>query len=336
MTSKRKGRVTLADVAHAAGVSESTASRAFTRPELIKADNVDRIRRIAAELGYSADPRARALSTGRTSNIALIVPDIANPFFPPLVRAVENGAEQAEFAVFLGDSDERAEREGVLIDRLEPQVDGFILASSRLADERILELAEHTPTVLINRDVPGVRRVLVDAATGAREAVELLAAMGHSDIAYLAGPPATWADAQRRGAVLAAAEAAGLSVSVLELGRPSYEAGRECVGSLIATGATAAVAFDDVVAHGVLAGFTLVGLEVPADFSVIGCDDVLAATTLPALTTIAGGSGASGAVALEALLALIRGDADDVDERTAIAGHLVHRASVAPVRSRHR
>lgn len=330
MTSKRNGRATLADVAAAAGVSKSTASRAFSRPELIRPENVDRIRRIAAELGYTADPRARALSTGRTANIAVIVPDIANPFFPPLVRAVESGAERAELAVFLGDTDESASRERVLVDRLEKQVDGFVLASPRLPDAQIRELAERVPTVLINRDIPGVHRVLVDAATGVREAVELLTALGHQAIAYLAGPPESWADQQRRAAVVQAAAHAGLALSVLELGRPSYEAGRECVGSMIATGATAAIAFDDVIAHGVLAGFATLGREVPADFSVIGCDDVLAATTFPALTTISGGSAASGAAALDTLLALI--DGERPEQRTAIAGHLVHRASVSAVR----
>ncbi|MCK3771077.1 LacI family transcriptional regulator [Microbacterium aerolatum] len=330
MTSKRNGRATLADVAAAAGVSKSTASRAFSRPELIRPENVDRIRRIAAELGYTADPRARALSTGRTANIAVIVPDIANPFFPPLVRAVESGAERAELAVFLGDTDESASRERVLVDRLEKQVDGFVLASPRLPDAQIRELAERVPTVLINRDIPGVHRVLVDAATGVREAVELLTALGHRAIAYLAGPPESWADQQRRAAVVQAASHAGLALSVLELGRPSYEAGRECVGSMIATGATAAIAFDDVIAHGVLAGFATLGREVPADFSVIGCDDVLAATTFPALTTISGGSAASGAAALDTLLALI--DGEHPEQCTAIAGHLVHRASVSAVR----
>ena len=297
---------------------------------MIKPENVDRIKRIAEELGYVADPRARALSTGRTANIAVIVPDIANPFFPPLVRMVESGAERADFAVFLGDTDESASREGVLIDRLEKQVDGFVLASSRLPEAQILELADRLPTVLINRDVPGVHRVLVDAATGVREAVELLAALGHRKVAYLAGPPETWADQQRRAAVLHAGSGAGLDVSVLELGRPSYETGRECVGSMIATGATATIAFDDVVAHGVLTGFATLGFDVPADFSVIGCDDVLAATTFPALTTISGGSASSGAAALDALLALI--DGEQPEERTAIAGHLVHRASVGAVR----
>lgn len=330
MAPKRKGRVTLADLARAAGVSESTASRAFTRPDLIKDETVERVKRLALELGYAVDQNARALSTGRTQNIALIVPDIANPFFPPLVRELESGAERAGFAVFLGDSDEHASREKVLIDRLAMQVDGFVLASSRLPEEQIRELSERVPTVLINREIPGVRRVLVDAATGVREAVDLLAAMGHSVIAYLAGPADTWADQQRRAAVLGAAEVAGVEVTVIELGRPSYEAGRECVGSLIAAGATAAIAFDDVIAHGVLAGFSLIGLNVPADFSVIGCDDVLAATTLPALTTVSGGAAASGAAALETLLALI--DGAEPEERTAIAAHLVHRASVAPAR----
>lgn len=334
MASKRKARVTLADVARAAGVSESTASRAFTRPTLIRNETVERIKHHASALGYTVDANARALSTGRTHNIALIVPDIANPFFPPLVREVESGAERADFAVFLGDSDEHARREKLLIERLAMQVDGFILASSRLPEEQVLELADRLPTVLVNRDIDGVHRVLLDASEGIREAIDLLAALGHSEVAYLAGPVETWADQQRRALALGAAAAAGVRVTVIELGRPSYEAGRECVGSLIASGATAAIAFDDVIAHGVLAGFSILGLSVPMDFSVIGCDDVLAATTLPALTTVSGRSAASGAAALSTLLALINGE--QPEERTAIPAHLVHRASVAPAhRSRH-
>lgn len=327
MASKRKARVTLADVARAAGVSESTASRAFTRPALIRDETIERIKHHAATLGYAVDPNARALSTGRTHNIALIVPDIANPFFPPMVREVESGADRAGFAVFLGDSDEHAHREKLLIERLAMQVDGFILASSRLPEEEVLELCDRLPTVLVNRDIGGAHRVLVDASVGIREAIDMLAALGHSALAYLAGPAETWADQQRRALVLDAAAASGVGVTVIELGRPSYEAGRECVGPLIASGATAAIAFDDVIAHGVLAGLSLLGLSVPADFSVIGCDDVLAATTLPALTTVSGRSAASGAAALSMLLALI--DGEPTDELTAIPAHLVHRASVA-------
>jgi LacI family transcriptional regulator len=199
-----------------------------------------------------------------------------------------------------------------------------------MPDEEIVELAGRVPTVLINRDVVGVHRVLVDAATGVTQAVEMLAALGHRTLAYLAGPAETWADQERRAAVLVSAEAAGVTVAVLEIGRPSYEAGRESVGAVIASGATAAIAFDDVIAHGVLAGFSLLGMEVPADFSVVGCDDVLAATTLPALTTVSSGAAASGTAALAALLPLVGGER--AEERQVLAGHLVHRSSVAPPR----
>src|ERR1700709_1958619 len=102
---------TISDVAKAAGVSTATVSRAFSRPDMLREDTVAQIRSIADQLGYLPNPMARALSTGRQGNIAIVVPDIANPFFPPLLRAAQAAADTAGYSVFLGDSDEDPARE---------------------------------------------------------------------------------------------------------------------------------------------------------------------------------------------------------------------------------
>ena len=115
---------------------------------------------------------ARALSTGRQGNIAIVVPDIANPFFPPLLRAAQATADQAGFSVFLGDSDEDPARELRLVNKLVMQVEGFILASPRMQNKRILELAQRQPVVLINRDTAGLPRVLIDPVAGIDAAVD--------------------------------------------------------------------------------------------------------------------------------------------------------------------
>ena len=323
---QRAPGVTIGDIAAAARVSRSTVSRAFTRPQLLSPETVDHVRAVATRLGYVGNQAARALSTGRFGNIAVVVPDIANPFFPPLVRSLQSAAETADLAVFLGDSDESAEREAKLIARLAPQVEGFVLASPRLSEELIRELAATRPVVLVNRDLDGIPRVLIDSSGGMTEAVMLLKKLGHQRIAYLAGPRDSWSDQQRREVLTSAAS--GLAVEVIEVGRPSYAAGRDSVSAIVRSGATAAIAFDDVVSQGVLAGLELRGISVPSDFSLIGCDDTLAALTTPALTSVSAGAATAGTAAAKLLIQLLE---DPTAECVTIATHLVIRATTAAV-----
>ena len=180
-----RGSITIGDVAAKAGVSRATVSRAFTRPNLLTPAVVEQVRRIADELGYVPNRIARALSTGRFGTLALLVPDIANPFFPPLIRAAQARADALGYAVFLGDSDETPDREDRLLAKLAPQVDGFVVASPRLDEERIRFHAGQKPTVLINRDIADVPRVLIDVRGGIEMAMTHLFALGHRRIAYV-------------------------------------------------------------------------------------------------------------------------------------------------------
>ncbi|MFF9349284.1 LacI family DNA-binding transcriptional regulator [Streptomyces sp. NPDC014734] len=321
--------ITIGDVAVAAEVSRSTVSRAFSRPDLLSRETVDHVRAVAERLGYMVNPAARALSTGRFGNIAMVVPDVANPFFPPMVRTVQARAEQADLAVFLGDSDESAAREAKLAARFSPQVDGFILASSRLEAEVVRELAAGRPTVLVNRDIEGIPRVLIDSSGGMIEGVVHLKRLGHRTISYLAGPRDSWSDQQRRAAIRQAAADVGVHVEIVEVGRPSYAAGRDAVSALVESGATAAVAFDDVVSQGVLAGLELRGISVPDDFGLMGCDDTLAALTTPAMTSVSAASATAGTAAADLLVRMLETGHTE-PERLTVATHLVIRATTGP------
>lgn len=322
----RKAGLTISQVAAAAGVARSSVSRAFTRPDMLSPETVKRIKHAAEQLGYVPNHTARALSTGRHGNVGLIVPDVANPFFPPLIRAAQMEAERSDFCVFLGNTDEDPRQEDKLLGRFASQVEGLVLASSRMTDDQIRAHANQRPLVLINRDVSGIPRVLIDSGSGVSEAVAHLAESGHRKIAYVSGPAASWSNKQRKAAVRSAALKLGLRVEMVAAGAPTYHAGRNAVAQILATSATAAIAFDDLIAQGVLSGLADRGVSVPAQFSVVGCDDVLGAATYPPLTTVSNRSTEAGKAALSLLMEMLQSRAIR-DVRYVLETHLVIRGT---------
>jgi len=289
---------------------------------------VERVRQVALQLGYEPNQVARALSTGRHTNIAIVVPDIANPFFPPLIRAVQAGADAAGFSIFLGDSDENPAREQTLVQRLAVQVEGFILASSRMPDQQIQAIAKRRPVVLVNRDTSGLCRVLIDTAAGIDAAVAHLAQLRHTSIVYVGGPAASWSDQQRRNAVRKATTRHKIKVKSIPASRPTFESGRSVAAAVLESEATAAITFDDLVAHGLLARLLELGVKVPEEFSVIGCDDVLGASTYPALTSVSARCDEAGKIAVELLLSNLSTHQNS-DARCVLETRLVIRATTA-------
>lgn len=330
-TDQDGGTPTIAKIASVLGVSQATVSRALTRPELLSPKTVRRVREAARQMGYVPNRAAQALSTGQHGNIALIVPDIANPFFPPLIRAAQLAADAADFCIFLGDSDETAAREEMLAQKFAVQVAGFILASPRSPAERIHALARRRPLVLVNRDVRHVPRVLINTTGGMRDAVAHLASLGHKRIVYVAGPANSWSNQQRRKASRQAAEQNGIRITVVQAGDPTYAAGEKVTGKILDDGCTAAIAFDDLVALGILRGLANHGVAVPDEFSVIGCDDTLGSITNPPLTTIAAPAADAGGVAVELLLRILK-SSESRNDRYSLDSHLVVRSTTGPAR----
>ncbi|MBD8064550.1 LacI family DNA-binding transcriptional regulator [Devosia sp. PTR5] len=328
----RQNRPTINQVAAAAGVTKSSVSRAFTRPEMLSPETVRKISAAAERLGYVPNHSARALSTGRHGNIALIVPDVANPFFPPLISAAQSEADRFDYCVFLGNSNEDPGQEDKLIGRFAGQVEGFVLVSSRLSDDQIVEHAARRPVVLINRDVKGIPRILIDSAAGVAEAVSHLATLGHRKLVYVGGPHGSWSNKQRRIAVRRAAKDHGLEVAVISNEFAAFESGRKITAAALATGATAAIAFDDLTAQGMLAELADMGVAVPADFAVVGCDDVLGAATYPPLTTVSNRSVEAGKAALNLLMEILQNNAIR-DVRYVLDTNLVIRKTTGQVKA---
>lgn len=321
---------TISMVAADAGVSRATVSRAFSNPDLLTHETVEKVRASALRLGYVPNQVARALSTGRSGNIALVVPDIGNPFFSALMRGAQAQAYSRGYATFLGDTDETEELEDLLLGKLAAQVDGFILASPRLDEKRIRAHAARKPLIIINRDIADMSRVLIDAATGFSQAVEFLVKLGHTTLAYVGAPKSSWANQQRAKAVVSAAEKHGVSVVMIDAVRPTHEAGRACVSSVLSSGATAVLAIDDVVAQGIISGLGALHLSVPADISVVGCDNVIATTSYPPLTTVDAHCAQTGLMAVDLLLQSLSQPSVSLGCQT-IKGELIVRASTGPV-----
>ena len=181
--------------------------------------------KVARELGYSPNHTARALSTGRPANIALIVPDLINPFIPQLISGVQRAADAENHCVFIGNAEEQAETEARLLSRFIGQVAGAIIVSARSSEAQLRRFESELPVVLVNRDIDGMSRILVDSSQGMAEAAAHLSALGHRCICYLGGGKGSWSDAQRRAAIAHAAADLGLDLIMLAAGEVSFEGG---------------------------------------------------------------------------------------------------------------
>ncbi|MEV8372399.1 LacI family DNA-binding transcriptional regulator [Kribbella sp. NPDC056861] len=323
---------TLRDVARLAGVSASTVSRALSLPEVVNATTRARVRQAADQLGYEPNKAARGLITGRTGNIGLVVPDLANPFFPSVMKGVQARARSHDVAVFLADTDEDAMAEAGLVRALAKQVDGLILCSPRATDDELAAIAQDTNVVLVNRVVAGVPAVTFDNEGGMRQAISHLAALGHRRIAWVGGPATSWSSVQRELGLRTAAETQGVELVPVGQFAPTYDGGVAAADQAVATGATAVVTFNDLVAIGLLARLHTRGIDVPGDLSVVGIDDIaMAGMSRPALTSVRLPKQRAGEIAVDLLLALLDDPDAALGPRTldTLQGELMVRDSTA-------
>ena len=299
---------TIYDVAKVAGVAPSTVSRAFARPGRVNAETAARIRAVAEELGYRANPIARALSTSQTHIIGLVVSDVANPFYSELIRGVQTAAGEAEYVVLLADAQESGDREREALQRLLGVVEGIIIGSSRMSDLALRTIAKQTPMIVLNREMVDAPSVVTDNAAGAHAALVHLRDLGHHAVAYIAGPEASWADGMRWRAIHDSAAKLGLHVQRIGPFPPTFEGGMGAGDQFLGTGASAAIAYNDLVAIGLMGALRRAGRRVPHDHSVVGFDDIQAARLVtPSLTTVAAPMRYMGATAVRNLLSTIRG-----------------------------
>jgi DNA-binding LacI/PurR family transcriptional regulator len=246
-----------------------------------------------------------------------------------MIHATQKAASENGLDILLLDSDLNVIREAELIQRIRSQVDGIIMASPMGPGGKLQAALRQTPAILVNRISKRFPCVLFDHTEALRQAGATLKSFGHDRIALLRGPQTSWVVAQRAGAVLQWAKNA--RVEIIDLGNyaASYAGGLDAAAALAHKGATAAFAFDDLMACGVLAGLKKQGVSVPTSFSLVGCDDVLLSSIVtPSLTTIRGPMTDLSNMAVTSLLRLI-GNEVSPEYRVTIPGQLVMRESVA-------
>ncbi|MDT3440180.1 LacI family DNA-binding transcriptional regulator [Pseudofrankia sp. BMG5.37] len=326
--------VTIYDVARHAGVAPSTVSRAFSRPGRVNAATAERIRRVADELGYRANPVARALSTARTNMIAVVILDIANPFYAEIVRGAQAAAAAAGYTVVLADAQESDRLERSALERAVTAVDGIVLASSRMSDSAIRMISKQKPVVVLNRALVDVPCLVTDNARGARHAAEHLGALGHEHVTYVAGPEASWADGMRWRSLRDAA--AQLSLRIRRIGpfAPDVRGGVQAAEQFQTQPTSAVVAYNDQLAIGLIRGLAAHGIGVPGDVSVVGFDNIAAANLVtPGLTTVAAPLYTQGVTAARHVLGMIEGGRGRTGQPGVLPVRLVVRDSTA---ERHR
>lgn len=276
--------VTLRDVAKAAQVDTSTASRAL-RPStrnLVRPDTLARVLATAEELGYRVNPIARGLRDQRTMTIGMILPDLANPLFPPIVRGIEDGLREAGYVLVLANTDRDSERERNLIDTLlSRQVDGLILATAERDYPLLDEISERVPTVLVNRTTDDflVSSVTSDDHQGMGQAVRHLVELGHTRIAHVGGTQRASTGAHRYQHYLAWMLSEGLQVDpnlVVFTDWFTQDLGTTACLTLLDRGVdfTAIIAGNDLIALGCYAALRSRGLRVPEDVSVVGYNGI--------------------------------------------------------------
>ena len=276
---------TLRDVAEVAGVHAATASRALN-PEtrrLVNAETARRVLRAAESLGYQPNPIARSLKTAKSRTIGIVIPDLTNPLFPPIVRGIEDVLGPAGYSALLVNTDNDAEREKSLVGSLRSrQVEGFIVATARLDHPLLAQLhAQGVKMILVNRRAEGVDvpSITPDDATGVGLAVKHLVDLGHRRIVHLAGPQTTSTGVIRARAFRSALRDHGLDDDPSLIVSCEYwteDEGARALREVLDSGAdfTAVVAGNDLIALGCYDVFAERAISCPADISVVGFNDM--------------------------------------------------------------
>jgi DNA-binding LacI/PurR family transcriptional regulator len=283
------------EVAKVAGVSTATVSRVMNGTAAVDGATERRVRKAIERTGYYPNRHARMLGSGRSNVYGLIISDIANPFFPDLVKSFERLAVEHNHEVIIANTDYHPERMEHCVRRmLEHKVDGVAIMTSEMESHLITILSRRgIPIVFLDTGKVGplISNISIDYGSGIGLAIEHLIALKHQRIAFIQGPITLQSATTRRDAFIASLKRSGLRVAadLIRVGNHSIDGGQRAMEELLRLNRrpTAVVCSNDLTAIGAVVAAHSVGLRVPDDISIVGFDDIeLSRLLLPALTTI--------------------------------------------------
>lgn len=318
MRRKVKRKATIRDVADLVGVHHSTVSRALSsnKRDKISPAVVRKIERAAKKLGYYPNLVASSLKQNRSFTVGVLIPDLMNPLFPPIIRGIQDTAEAANFTVITANTDDEEDKERSALKMMQGRsIEGMIIATARREDPIVEECIENDlPFVLVNRTVDreGVNAVVIDEDYGIRSVLDHLMSLKHRQIGHVAGPQQTSTGRHRAKAFSDYLRIHNLPSNLVEVTEKfTVEEGRQAFRKLLArdNNFTAIVAGNDLLALGCMDAMREVGLLVPENVSIVGYDDILFLERMsPALTTILVPKYEIGSQAAKILLEMIGGE----------------------------
>jgi DNA-binding LacI/PurR family transcriptional regulator len=304
------------EVAQRARVSTATISRTINHSKLVSPRTAEKIWRVIRELGYYPNTQARALVSGRSHIVGLIISDITNPFFPEIVKSFEFAAIRRGYEVIVANTDYNSERMvGCVRRMIERRADGVACMTSEMDGHLLRELSlREIPIVFLDvgKVKPLISNISIDYANGIREAVQHLVSLGHKRIGFISGPLTLKSARTRRSAFLKCLRSSGISDrhQIVTEGNHKVDGGDSAMRQILTVRdrPTAVLTSNDLTAIGALRAITRAGLRVPNDISLIGFDDIeLSRFTQPPLTTIQISRDELGRRAFEALDETLQG-----------------------------
>lgn len=340
--------ITIYDIAKEADVSVSTVSRVLNSTAPVKASTKETIMRIIEKYKFQPNALARGLIKKESGTIAMIVPDITNPFFPEVFWGSENEAREKGYTFFLCNTAGEYSRESEYLSIFrEKRVEGIIFVGGRinLANcqpelvQEVMEVAKGTPIVLVNGNLAksGLHRIYTDEAAGAAMSTQHLIDLGHKDIAFIGGLDFMTTTNQKVKAVKKKLEEHQLSLRKewVHYGEFSIKAGRELMNKLLdgEERPTAVICVNDFTAIGAIKAAMERGLRIPDDISIVGFDDSpLSTAVIPELTTVTQNTYELGRLAVERIYQIINGI--PAKKNTVLQPELIVRQSTGKARQK--
>lgn len=331
--------VTIKDIAKRAGVSHTTVSRALHGNSLISAETGKRIRKIAAEMGYQPSAAARSLKTNRSQVLGVIVSSLDDPFFSEILQGIEDSVQEGGYSLFIATSLRDPQREQKIVQTLmEHRVDGIIICSTSFSTTQGRHLLDYGfPIVVVNnQSAEGFRySIYHDDVDGSCQMTRHLIDLGHRRIAYLGNSLSGRTTLDRLSGYRQEMKSAGLPIPAeyeyqVAGGNPEHGTAATAYFLHLPVRPSAIVCFNDQLATGMLKGLRTAGLDIPADISITGFDNItFSAYTHPPLTTLDQPKRFIGMEAARLLLGLLKHEPDNGEKVITLKGSLLVRSSTA-------